>query len=106
MAKKLTSDLNRMLGRAPSEVESRFPTVSLLDDFTASGTTYIRHGNAMGWEGKIPRILDALTDKQSALCGIVAKDELKVLVCIYVASDQAIRHIKEHLGRFNFGKGS
>jgi hypothetical protein len=106
MAKKLRSDLTQTLGREPSEAEACFHTICLLDDFTASGTTYIRHDDVTGWEGKIPRILGWLIDEQSALFSIVAKADVKVLVCIYVASNQAFRHIKEHLARFTFGKGS
>ena len=104
MAKKLRSDLTQTLGREPSEAEACFHTICLLDDFTASGTTYIRHDDVTGWEGKIPRILGWLIDEQSALFSIVAKADVKVLVCIYVASNQAFRHIKEHLARFTFGK--
>lgn len=106
MAIKLRSDLTQTLGREPSEAEACFHTICLLDDFTASGTTYIRHDDATGWEGKIPRILGRLIDEKSALCSIVAKTDVKVLVCIYVASNQASRHITEHLARFSFGKGS
>jgi hypothetical protein len=37
---------------------------------------------------------------------IVRKEGLDILVCIYVASDQAIQHIRDKLNKFPFPKGS
>lgn len=105
MGKKLIRDLAIQLGRAPADDEGRFHTICLLDDFTASGTTYIRReGDA--WDGKIPRIVKQLTTPGEALCDLVAKESVKIIVCIYLASDQAIRHLKDHLKSFTFDKGT
>jgi hypothetical protein len=105
MGKKLADALRLQLKREPEKVESCFHTVCLLDDFTASGTSYIRQKETE-WDGKIPRILDKLAQADSALSKIVARDGLDVLVCIYVAADQAIQHIRNELAKFPFPKGS
>jgi hypothetical protein len=105
MGKKLTDALRAQLEREPAEAESCFHTVCLLDDFTASGTSYIRQEGAQ-WAGKIPRILDKLAQTDRALHKIVTKEGLDILVCIYVASDQAIQHIRGELKTFPFPKGS
>jgi hypothetical protein len=105
MRRKLVEALGAQLEREPTEAESCFHTVCLLDDFTASGTTYIRQ-EGMQWEGKIPRILEKLAQADSALHKIVAMDRLDILVCIYVASDQAVQHIRGELKKFSFPKGS
>ncbi len=103
MGKKLREALRVQLGREPSEEEGQFHSICLLDDFTASGTSYIREEND-GWSGKIPRILDSLAG-DSALSKVVAEQNLDILVCIYVAARQAIDHIRGHLERFPFRKG-
>jgi hypothetical protein len=105
MGKKLADALRAQLKREPTEAESCFHTVCLLDDFTASGTSYIRQEGTQ-WAGKIPRILDKLAQADSALHQIVGKESLDILVCIYVASDQAIRHIRDNLKKLQFPKGS
>ena len=104
MGKKLGDALRAQLKRDPTEAESCFHTVCLLDDFTASGTTYIRR-EGKGWAAKIPRLLENL-EGDTALSKIVAKDGLDILVCIYVAADQAIQHIRAELRKFPFTKGS
>jgi hypothetical protein len=105
MGKKLADALRVQLRREPTEVESCFHAVCLLDDFTASGTSYIRQ-EGTEWAGKIPRILDKLAQADSALSKIMVKDGLDILVCIYVAADQAIQHIRSELAKFPFPKGS
>lgn len=103
MGGKLLKDLRVQLGHEPAKDEACFHTICLLDDFTGSGTTYIREENG-NWEGKIPRIIERLT-ASGALNDIVAKSNLEVVVCIYVASDQAVRHITEALAAFPFATG-
>jgi hypothetical protein len=105
MRKKLGDAVRIQLERDPTEAESTFHTVCLLDDFTASGTSYIRLKDGK-WDGKIPRILENLQGGDTALSKIVANNNLDVLVCIYVAADQAIQHIRAHLGKYPFEKGN
>jgi hypothetical protein len=104
MGGKLLKDLRTQLGREPSKDEACFHTICLLDDFTGSGTTYIRQENG-SWDGKIPRIVERLTSS-GALYDIAAKSNINVVVCIYMASDQAVRHITAALAAFPFPTGS
>jgi hypothetical protein len=104
MGNKLVKELTAQLGRNPTDEEGRFHTVCLLDDFTASGRTYIRR-EGEGWDGKIPRIVKQLSTAGDALCDLVATQGVTMIVCIYVASNQAIRHLRDHLQSFTFGKG-
>jgi hypothetical protein len=105
MGKKLVEVLQAQEGKDFDEVNACFHTVCLLDDFTASGASYIRKEDGR-WAGKIPRILDKLSQQDSALSKIVARNDLDVLVCIYVAADQAVQHIRGQLRKFPFPKGS
>ena len=104
MGAKLKKALTVQLGHEPSDEECKFHTICLLDDFTASGTSYIRLEN-QEWDGKIPKILQKLCEEDGALSKLVAKSNLDVLVCIYVAADQAVRHITSELQKYNFPKG-
>jgi hypothetical protein len=103
MGAKLHKELGVQLGREPEKDDACFHSICLLDDFTGSGMTYIRDENGM-WDGKIPRIVQKLTTK-GALNDIVAKSGLEIVVCIYVASDQARHHIEGALKKFQFGAG-
>lgn len=104
MGAKLRKELGVQLARDPGKDEACFYNICLLDDFTGSGMTYIRDEKGT-WDGKIPRIVQMLTSKGS-LNDIVAKSGLEIVVCIYVASDQARRHIEDALKKFEFGAGS
>jgi hypothetical protein len=104
MGAKLKKALTAQLGREPEVEECKFNTICLLDDFTASGTSYIRLEDGI-WDGKIPTILQKLSEREGALNNIVAKNNLEVLVCIYIAADQAVRHIETELQRYEFPKG-
>jgi hypothetical protein len=104
MGDKLAKSLGKQVGRELIDGEAVFHTICLLDDFTASGTSYIREEDG-AWTGKIPRVLNKLAT-ENALSRIVAKEGLDVLVCIYVAADQAITHINDHLKRYAFTAGT
>lgn len=101
---KLKKDLEQILGEPPSEDDASFQYVVLLDDFTASGTSYIREGVDIEWDGKIPRIIREL-EKADGLGAAVASSGVKVIVVIYVAAEQAKNHIEERLPKLKFSKG-
>ena len=106
MVKDLEKHLATILKREPTADEARFRYVVLLDDFTGSGASFIREGEREGeWDGKIGKIIRALT-KAGNLGDAVANKNVKVVIVIYVAGDQAIQHIEKRLGILNFAKGS
>lgn len=104
-SKKLVKDLEQIYGRSPTEEEACFEYVVLLDDFTASGTSYLREDDTLEWDGKIPKIVREL-EKDDGLGAAIAKSGVKVLVIIYVAAEQAIKHIAERLPKLQFAKGT
>ena len=106
MAEKLHRDLARILNREPNADEARFRYVVLLDDFSASGLSYIRKDEKSdAWAGKIPKIIDELT-RDDGLGQSIAGDSVRVLVVLYLASSQAIDHIEQSLQNISFKKGS
>lgn len=104
LAGKLRKDLVNVLGRSPTDDEGRFQYVVLLDDFSASGTSAIRREDGV-WDGKIPRIIQQL-ESDGPLGRAIAPSSVQVMIVIYVASEQAIVHIKRELGDLTFSRGA
>lgn len=104
LVKKLCKDLKSIFGREPEQEEASFQYVVLLDDFTASGTSYIREDDEFDWDGKIPRIIREL-ESDEGLGAAIAKENVRVVIVIYVAAVQAIEHIGERLSKLTFSKG-
>lgn len=105
MVDDLRKHLAKILERDPTDEEARFRYVVLLDDFTGSGTSFIREDGAGGWTGKIAKIVRELM-KDSNLGSAIAEQGVKIVIVIYVAADQAIKHIQDYLPHLAFGKGS
>lgn len=106
MVEKLNEDLKNILGRSPTPQETRFRYVVLLDDFTASGLSYIRKDNESGnLEGKITKIVEGLNNNDG-LGGCIAERDVRVLVVLYIASKQAIHEIEKLLKCLPFDKGT
>ena len=105
LRKKLAEDLTSITGTPQKSDDAVFKYVVLLDDFTASGTSYIREGeNPNQWDGKIPKIISKL-EEADGLGGCIADTGVRVLVVIYIAAEQAIKHIQNSLEALDFRKG-
>lgn len=106
LTEKLRRDLSGVLERDPTPEEGRFQYVVLLDDFTASGFSYIRQDEETGeWAGKIPRIIEQL-GLEDGLGQCIADSKVRVLVVLYIASRQAITQIQNSLDCIKFKKGT
>lgn len=102
MRDKLQQDL-KTLGIGDDEREARFETVVLLDDFTASGKTYLKEkGGELS--GKIAKIVEQL-DSDEALGSLIGEDNITVIVIIYVAAAQAVEHITPLFRKLKFSRG-
>ena len=95
--KKLRKDLEELLGREPSDAECRYRNVVLLDDFTASGLSYLRNDKEDGPTGKILKIWRKLKDSSSEFSQFVDQHSVQVLVVFYVAAAQGIDHLRTEL---------
>ena len=106
LREKLKTELASILGEVPTTDQAVFKYVVLLDDFSASGTSYIRRGKGPNqWDAKIPRIISEL-EKTDGLGECIAEEGVRVLVVIYIASTQAIEHIRSSLNALKFTKGT
>lgn len=93
---KLATDLRR-LGASSSSSAHRFSTVVLLDDFSASGLSYIRPETDGSYAGKLGRFYSNLTDKANPLSKLVVVPGVDVLILLYMATARARAHLEHHL---------
>jgi|TARA_R110000851_G_scaffold310283_2_gene470032 hypothetical protein len=94
-----TYEVNRtkvkdMLDELKKSGESgKFDTVFLVDDFTASGTSYFRkeEGN---WKGKIYKTLKSFFDKDEPLSQLInSHKDLEIHLIFYIATTEAVDKI-------------
>ena len=72
-----------------------FDTVFLVDDFTASGTSYFRKEGDQ-WKGKIYKTVKAFFDRKQPLSRIINSDkDIDIHLVFYVATTDAMRRIDE-----------
>lgn len=91
----LSKNLREAPGMAPSE---KFDCVYLIDDFTASGTTFIRRNDKGEWKGKLKKFNDLIRYARVDLdedFPIAADYELHIHH--YISSDQARLALVERL---------
>ena len=96
--KKLKKDLKRRLEREPTDAECRYRAVVLIDDFTASGLSYLRNDPVDGPTGKIQKIWKKLKDLKSEFAEFVDQDSVALLIVFYVAAEQGIEHLRARPG--------
>ncbi|KTE18376.1 MULTISPECIES: phosphoribosyltransferase-like protein [Sphingopyxis] len=77
--------------------ESYFERVFLIDDFTASGISYIRQEPDGSWKGKIKK---ALTQFGGDAAKLFSPDGYQMTVVIYVATPEASHHIRTQLAAY------
>jgi len=96
MAEKLTDAIEKMDLDGPPQ----FRHVVLVDDFYGSGTSLLHRKPDGSWGGKLRRAQEHLNgDLRNGEQPLLA-DDVTVTVVLYVASDQAHRHIKSVLEAF------
>lgn len=95
LLKKLAAHVAKL--GAPAPGTSRFRSIVLLDDFSASGSSYYAKqadGNA---GGKIASFLRTLADKKKVIHRLCDPAGVEIVILIYVATDQAIAHLRNAL---------
>jgi hypothetical protein len=81
---------------APDAATVRFRTIVLLDDFSASGTSYIRLENGER-AGKLYEFTRELLTPDSHTAALVTQRQFRMLLVLYIATKQAIDHLRSHL---------
>jgi len=75
---------------------AKFTTVVLIDDFSASGVSYLRK-EIDGYDGKIGKFFGYVGDTKNEISKLIDIHETEFCVLLYMATGQAISHLEEHL---------
>ena len=91
MRAELASDLEADLA------DAQFKTVVLLDDFSASGKSYLRRDVDGAYKGKVARVLKSLFEANGEFrrTGLVDPDDVRVCLLLYVATNVARGRLEE-----------
>lgn len=92
----LKKELAKILQRDPSDDEAKFRTIVLIDDFTASGKSFLRDEGGKK-KGKISKWLETV-DANGELRGVIDDKHLHVCTLFYVATTAAADRLREGLG--------
>ena len=97
---KLTERLKQYEEMKPKQY---FRNIFLLDDFSASGISYIKQSDEEknGVKGKLGIFLDSIYDSDDPLSKLICSDDLHVYVILYYATETAIKNIQS-LGELKF----
>ena len=93
---KLRKGLKDILQADPEEDQCRFRTIVLLDDFSASGISYLRRDGDL-LDGKVGSFLNCLLDQKHSMATLARLPDLDVLVVLYMATDYAIGYLRKQL---------
>ena len=91
---RLSADVSTLLGGEAPEEMRRFRTIVLLDDFSGSGLTYLRPGDAGSFGGKIGGFYRSLMVAEGPARRLVDIRRVEIIVVLYMATDQAQSHLK------------
>ena len=91
---KLDEHLSQILGRQTQPEERRFRTLVLLDDFSASGTSYYALPASAPPGGKIAHFFNDICDS-APVSRLVDLADLEVFILLYMATEQALSHLRK-----------
>jgi hypothetical protein len=95
----LGKDLTKIHGGEPSPQDAVFRSVVLLDDFSASGISYIRQKPDGTIVGKVGKFLTSLRDRSKPLCQLFTDQGLEVILVLYIATETAEKILSENLAK-------
>lgn len=78
-------------------VPNHFRTIVLLDDFSASGSSYLSQKDDGSFGGKVAKFLKGVTNKSDPLNELCHPDGVELIILIYMATEKAIEHLRSTL---------
>jgi hypothetical protein len=88
---RMRDQLIEALAKHELEAPPNFSQIFLVDDFAGSGGTLLRRKDGE-LKGKLVKLQDAIADLHAA---DLVSDDVDVTVILYVATEQALRHLEE-----------
>jgi hypothetical protein len=95
LLKKLAEHLQQITGDTPKPSECKFRTLVLLDDFSASGTSYYARPASAPPGGKVADFFADLCDPSKPASKLIDLEKLDVIILLYMATEQALDHLRE-----------
>jgi hypothetical protein len=95
LLEKLNEHASHISGKKVAGLQ--FNSIVLLDDFSASGSSYFTTKDDGTDSGKIAKFLRTLADTKQNLHEICAPNGVDLLILIYMATEQAIKHLRASL---------
>lgn len=92
LLEKLEKHLEVLLGRKVRDEERRFRTLVLLDDFSASGTSYFAGPASAPTGGKIVTLFNEICEGKAA-SRLIDPSDVEVSTLLYMATKQALDHL-------------
>lgn len=103
MKRKLMKDLTDIYGVEPEADESKFKTLFLLDDFSASGTSYLKYKESKkDFAGKIAQLYKNLYNQKDSFKDVFDLENLEVYLIIYFCTEQALEQMQATLDNVNW----
>lgn len=103
MSKKLIKDLTDIYGAEPKPEDARFKTLFLLDDFSASGTSYLKYKESKGeFAGKIAQLYKNLYSQKDTFDKVFDLENLEVYLVMYLCTEQALNQIQSTIDNENW----
>jgi hypothetical protein len=98
---ELLETLARHVGqlRGGGPAPCKFRTVVLLDDFSASGSSYYMPKPDGSVGGKVAKFFRGLTSPTDPLSRLIDLADTEVVILLYLATDQAREHLRTYSGR-------
>jgi hypothetical protein len=96
LVEKLTIQVCKLRGDTDATTIYPFRTIVLLDDFSASGSSYYMAKADGSVGGKIAKFYNTLMDDREALASLVSQGDFDIVILLYVATEQAIVHLEEY----------
>ncbi|MEN9402147.1 MAG: hypothetical protein RL091_850 [Verrucomicrobiota bacterium] len=99
LLEKLRKDLTTKIAPGVAGLDkARFSTLVLQDDFSGSGTSYLR-SNGDSFEGKLQEMAADLLNPESEAAKLFDCANTQVLLVLYIATEQALKHIRDALAK-------
>jgi hypothetical protein len=98
LLEKLARDV-RILQGSDLSTSCKFRTVALLDDFSASGSSYYMPKADGSTGGKIASFHRGLMNPQDPIARLVNLAGTEVIILLYMATEQARAHLRQHSDR-------
>ncbi len=96
LVNKLSTQVRKIKGDTSDESTYRFRTIVLLDDFSASGSSYYMPKPDGTIGGKVAKFFNALMSDEEPLANLVSKDDFDVYIMLFLATDQALEHLNKY----------